>query len=86
MRRYLREHEAACRDTGQRRADSQPLHAKSHTKSCAKSLDDPEIIAPDDSSFVAIPLVQRHSMPKLRHNVPDERRASLRPQDCVEFA
>ena len=36
MRRYLREHEAACRDTGQRCADSQPFHAE--------SLDGPEIV------------------------------------------
>ncbi len=28
----------------------------------------------------------QHGVPFLRHNCPDERRASLRRQDCVEFA
>jgi hypothetical protein len=28
----------------------------------------------------------QHNVPHLRHNVPDERRASLGRQDCVEFA
>jgi hypothetical protein len=27
-----------------------------------------------------------NGVPLLRHNVPDERRASLERQDCVEFA
>jgi hypothetical protein len=30
--------------------------------------------------------VPQHGVPFLRHNGPDERRASLRRQDCVEFA
>jgi hypothetical protein len=28
----------------------------------------------------------KYGVPLLRHNVPDERRASLGRQDCVEFA
>ena len=35
----------------------------------------------EDISFV----YPQNSVPNLRHNGPDERRASLKRQDCVEF-